>query len=180
MSNIILDSEIRYSRETRDYEILIAGQCIGFADTLPYAERIRTRALSERRDEGLYATASELDGGASDPGGDPIDEPADEDDADDDEFAGVDPDDGPGGEPWPDAPVSHYTCLGCRQPLPARRGGHCESCVTWSDDPWDDGPSQAEQAESAARWTECEGGWEQYTPHPFDPSKTVRLFQPRI
>lgn len=51
---------------------------------------------------------------------------------------------------------------------------------TWSDDPWDDGPSQEEQAASAAAWTPCDGGWEQYTPHPFDPSRTVRLFQPRL
>lgn len=50
----------------------------------------------------------------------------------------------------------------------------------WSDDPWDDGPSQEEQAASAAAWIPCEGGWEQYTLHPFDPSHTVRLFQPRI
>ena len=50
----------------------------------------------------------------------------------------------------------------------------------WNDDPFDDGPSQAEQAEAAARWTPCADGWEQFTPHPFDSTKTVRLFQPRI
>lgn len=50
-----------------------------------------------------------------------------------------------------------------------------------ADDPFNDGPSQEEQAAAAARWTECEGGWEQYLPHPFDPSKPpVRLFQPRL
>lgn len=48
-----------------------------------------------------------------------------------------------------------------------------------ADDPFNDGPSQAEQAASAARWKECEGGWEQYTLDPFDSSKTVRLFMPR-
>lgn len=48
------------------------------------------------------------------------------------------------------------------------------------DDPFNDGPSQEEQAASTAAWSPCEGGWEQYTPHPFDPSRTVRLFQPHI
>ncbi len=48
------------------------------------------------------------------------------------------------------------------------------------DDPFNDGPSQEEQATSAAAWIPCEGGWEQHTPHPFDPGRTVRLFQPRL
>lgn len=50
----------------------------------------------------------------------------------------------------------------------------------WSDDPFDDGPSQEEQAAATAAWIPCEGGWEQYTPHPFDSSRTVRLFQPYL
>lgn len=50
----------------------------------------------------------------------------------------------------------------------------------WSDDPFNDGPSQEEQAAAAAAWIPCEGGWEQYTPHPFDSSRTVRLFQPYL
>lgn len=109
MTTAILDSEIVYRRETRDYDILICGQIVAGAANFFEAEAIRTRLLTERRDEGAYATATELDA-----------------------------------------------------------------------DPWDDGPSQEEQAEAAARWTECEGGWEQYTPHPFDPSRTARLFQPRL
>jgi hypothetical protein len=66
----LLDSEIKYSRDTKDYDILICGQYVGSASTYSQAETIRTHALAERRDEGLYATATELDGGAVPPGTD--------------------------------------------------------------------------------------------------------------
>lgn len=60
----LLDSEIKYSRITRDYDILIAGQIVASAANYSDAEAIRTRLLAERRDEGMYASATELDGGA--------------------------------------------------------------------------------------------------------------------
>lgn len=28
-----------------------------------------------------------------------------------------------------------YTCLGCGDPLPIGRGGHCDACVEWDDPP---------------------------------------------
>lgn len=60
----LLDSEIKYSRITKDYDILICGQIAASAPNYSAAEAIRTQLLSERMDDGLYATASELDGGA--------------------------------------------------------------------------------------------------------------------
>lgn len=64
MTTALLDSEIVYDRITRDYAILIAGVPCGFGRTYSEAEGIRTQLLAERRDEGAYATAGELDGGA--------------------------------------------------------------------------------------------------------------------
>lgn len=55
----LLDSEIKYSRITKDYDILIAGQIVASAGNYSDAEEIRTRLLAERR------TETELDGGAS-------------------------------------------------------------------------------------------------------------------
>lgn len=73
MTTQLLDSEIRYSRETQDYDILICDQVVASAPNYRDAEQVRTRLLAERRAEGLYATATELDGGAADPPVEPND-----------------------------------------------------------------------------------------------------------
>src|SRR4030095_14441570 len=54
MSTALLDTEIKYNRANRDYDILICGQYVASAANYSEAETIRTRALSERRDEGCY------------------------------------------------------------------------------------------------------------------------------
>lgn len=78
MTTQLLDTEIRYSRATRDYDILVDGIAVASAANYHDAEAIRTKLIADRRVEGLYATVSELDG---------------------------DPDDG-GPEPWPERPVA--------------------------------------------------------------------------
>lgn len=71
MTTTLLDSEIRYSPDTQDYDILICGQCVASAHNYSLAEAKRTRLLAERRDEGMYASAAELDGGADPTDGTP-------------------------------------------------------------------------------------------------------------
>lgn len=80
MSTAILDSEIVYCRATRDYDILICGQIVASAANFFEAEAIRTRVLAERRDEGHYATAHELDGDADPSPSEPSPELEDNDD----------------------------------------------------------------------------------------------------
>lgn len=47
-STIILDSEIKYDRTTKDYAIYIAGELVGYGANYSEAEQIRTAALAER------------------------------------------------------------------------------------------------------------------------------------
>jgi hypothetical protein len=75
-----------------------------------------------------------------------------------------------------------------RKLRPYREEQLASAVGTSDDDPFNDGPSQEEQAASAAAWIPCEGGWEQQFQSPmgiaglsdFDPGRTVRLFQPRL
>jgi hypothetical protein len=69
MATALLDTEIKYNRANHDYDILIAGIAVASAPDYRKAEAKRTQLLAERRDEGLYASASELDDG--DPFADP-------------------------------------------------------------------------------------------------------------
>ena len=64
MTNL-LDTFIRYDNRTKDYAIYAAGQIVAYAPSYGEAEAIRTRLLAERRDEGQYASATDLDGGAA-------------------------------------------------------------------------------------------------------------------
>lgn len=50
----------------------------------------------------------------------------------------------------------------------------------WSDDPFADPRTPEEIAWDTTGWAECEGGWEKFGPHPFDESRTVRHFRPRL
>lgn len=43
----LLDSEIKYDRETRDYAVYIGGELIGYGRNYHDAEQIRTQALWE-------------------------------------------------------------------------------------------------------------------------------------
>ena len=67
MTTALLDSEIVYSRLDKCYDLFVAGVLVACAPTYGGAEAKRTHILAERRDEGLYATASDPDGGCNDP-----------------------------------------------------------------------------------------------------------------
>lgn len=111
MTTQLLDTEIVYCRETRDYAVTVCGVIVGFGRNFADAEAIRTRVLAERQQDGYYHTAELLDG---------------------------------------------------------------------DDDPFGDPRTEEEKQWDAEGWAECEGGWEKFGPHPFDPAKTVRHFRPRL
>lgn len=46
--------------------------------------------------------------------------------------------------------------------------------------PFDDPRTDEERRWDEEGWTECEGGWEKFGPHPFDASRTVRHFRRRL
>ncbi len=62
MTTALLDTEIVYSRLDKCYDIFVANTLVASAPTYGEAEAKRTQLLADRRAEGLYASATELDG----------------------------------------------------------------------------------------------------------------------
>jgi hypothetical protein len=44
----LLDTEIKYDRITREYEVIVAGETVGWSSNYRDAEAIRTAALAGR------------------------------------------------------------------------------------------------------------------------------------
>lgn len=59
-----VEKEIRYNRETKDYDCYVAGNFIGSASTYTAGEEICNTVAYDLIADGLCYTATELDGGA--------------------------------------------------------------------------------------------------------------------
>lgn len=60
-----MNKEIKYDRETRDYAMYLDGELVGFARTYHEAEVALDQTVFELLSAGHFATATELDGGAT-------------------------------------------------------------------------------------------------------------------
>jgi hypothetical protein len=57
----LLNTEIVYDREAREFKIIIDGEVIGWAGNYRDAEQIRTEALARRKEEDFYAPLGACD-----------------------------------------------------------------------------------------------------------------------
>lgn len=64
------------------------------------------------------------------------------------------------------------------------RDVHAQHCAqvarAANEDPFGDPRTEEEKRWSTEGWASVHGGWEKFGPHPFDPTKTVRHFRPRL
>jgi hypothetical protein len=65
MLAVDFNTEIKYSRETRDYDLFIEGEYVGSAPTYGEGRHILDQVILDKLTHGDHLTATQLDGGCN-------------------------------------------------------------------------------------------------------------------